>query len=158
MGYRPFSAIRAHIFFDTVRVGWAVGVSVQAATVGAPVKVLGDIYAKLIEPVDTDVTGSFDYIHILDRPLASLAANGRKVWGTHLLTNREWIQFDPPMMTIVDMFNNDNVITIQGAFPQGQNFTLTQGGMMMVDCSFRGIRAFEHGTAIVTGGRVQATL
>ena len=151
-GFRAFSAIRAYIYLGPVRVGWATDVSVQPNMMGLPVKILGDIYAQRIEPVDSDAGGSFGYIHILEKPLSMLVdAQGKSLWGTHLLKNRQWIEYDPPPLTVVDQYSTDNVLTCLGVFPNGQTFNLAQGGIMQANCSFRCTRAFEHTTSIFTG-------
>lgn len=150
--FRPFSAIRCLVYLGTKRVGYAQGVSVRPNVMGSPIKELGDIYAKRIEPVDSDAGGNFDYIHILDAPLAQLVdSSGRHLWGTHMLSNRQWIEYDPPPLTLVDQYSTKRVITCLGVFPDSQSFQLALGGMMQVGCGFRCTRAFEHSESIFTG-------
>lgn len=149
---RAFSSPRAILQIDNKRIGWAQGISVRPGVTTAPIKVLGNIYTVRFEPTDTNCSGSFDYIHILAAPLRSLAqGNGATaLWAGHFLSTAEWIRYEPPAMTLVDTITNKSILTIEGMVPEGQSFSLSQGGLLMVSCNFVCTRAFEHKEPIST--------
>lgn len=148
---RPFSSPRARLQIEGVQIGWAQGISVRPGVTTSPVKVLGNIYPVRFEPTDTNCSGSFDYIHILAKPLRSLTRSGgaAALWAGHFLSTRDWVRYEPPTMTLVDALNPGiNILTIEGMVPEGQSFSLTQGGLMMVSCNFVCTRAYEHTQSI----------
>lgn len=152
MSMRAFSSPRALLYLGPVRVGWVTGLSISPNMMGLPIKVLGDIYAKRIEAVDSDASGSFSTIKILEQPMSLLRdSRGRRLWGDQLMTNRQWIEYDPPPLTLVDQVSGQRVITCLGIFPNGHQFGLSQGGVASSDFNFRCIRAFEHSESIFTG-------
>lgn len=149
---RAFSSPRCGLQIDGTRIGWAQGISVRPGVTTAPVKILGDMYTQRFEPVDTNVSGSFDTIHILNAPLASLTRRGgaASVWAGHFLSTRDWVMYEPPNLELFDLITGKLVLSIEGMVPEGQSWQLSQSGLMMVSCSFVATRAVEHNTPIIT--------
>ncbi len=149
---RAFSSPRAGLAIEGTMIGWAQGISVRPGVTTSPVKILGNMYPERFEPVDTNCSGSFDYIHILTAPLRSLKRRGGTMglWAGHFLETRDWVLYDPPDLVVMDLITKQAVLTIQGMVPEGQSWNLSQGGLMMVSCNFVATRALEHERSIVT--------
>lgn len=112
------------------------------------------MYTQRFEPVNADASGSFDLIHLLSEPLSYLRAsssNGQvRVWASHVLTTRQWVAYNPPTLSLIDMnttglgAGNRSVITVYGMMPEGRSFTISQGSLMMENCNFNAVRIEEH--------------
>lgn len=161
---RAFSSPRAAIVIGGVPVGWAQGFQARESVTSVPIKVLGEMYTQRFEPVNADASGSFDLIHLLVEPLSGLitssaAGNTVRAWASHILSTQQWIAYDPPALSLVDLnttgfragsSGNRSVITVIGMMPEGRSFTISQGGLLMENCNFNAIKIEEHRVAIET--------
>lgn len=141
---RAFSSIRAWLFIESQKVGWANGFRMRPTTTSSDIRVFGNIYRERAEPVDASASGSFDFIHMLWAPLSSLKSNNYQLWANQLMDTRQWIDYEPPPLTLVDMVTKKIVCTVEGMMPEGEEFALTQGGLMQRSCNFSCNKAYEH--------------
>ena len=76
---RAFSAPQAKLFYGGQEIGWANNVNVSETITQVPVTKLGDVHVQAYETTAVTVAGSFDYIHIKNKPLSTqvgVASNG----------------------------------------------------------------------------------
>ena len=145
---RAFSSPRAWLFIGSQKIGWATGFRMRPSVNATDIRVFGSIYRERAEPVDASGSGSFDYIHMLWAPLAGFKEGTYQLWANQLMTTLQWIDYEPPPITLIDMVTKKEVCTIQGMFPESEDFSLSQGGLMQKNCNFTFNRAFEHSLPI----------
>lgn len=141
---RAFSSARAILAIGSQKVGWAIGFRANPTVVGAPIFVFGDMYKQRTEPVTADGSGSFDFIHMLWQPLNSLKSGSASLWANHLLTTQQWIEYEPPPIGVYDLITGKGVCLVTGMFPEREDFSLTQGGLMQRSCNFSATKITEH--------------
>lgn len=145
---RAFSSPRALLYISTLKIGWATGIRVNPSMAATDINVFGDVYRQRAEPVTASGSGSFDFIHMLWAPLASFKEGPYSVWANQLMSTQQWIDYEPPPLTLVDLITKREIVTLKGMFPEGEEWSLTQGGLMQRNCRFTFDRAYEHSTAI----------
>lgn len=146
---RPFSSPRALLLIGNFKIGWVTGFRIRPSATGAPIKVFGDMYRQRTEPVDADGSGSFDLIHILSEPLSAARQDGFVLWADHLLSTGQWIDYEPPNLTLVDAKSKRVICTVEGMFPENQEFALVQGGLLQHSGSFSFRKAYPHATPVL---------
>lgn len=153
---RAFTSIRAKLMIGDVHFGWVNNFSASETFNNVPVREFGDARVQIHETVAYDVTGSFSYIHILDKPLAGPEYSGKiwitPNWGDREAANLAVITFVPKTITLVDWVSNQPVLTIHGFKPASRDFQLSEGGLTMVNATFVAVAMVEHDVPIVTPG------
>lgn len=153
---RAFTSIRARLFVGGVQFGWVNDFSASETFGNIPVREFGDARVQIHETVSYDVNGSFSYMHILDRPLASANYNGKlwiaPQWGNREEANRAVITFLPQTIVLVDWVTNKPVLTLQGFKPASRDFRLSEGSLTMVNATFVATSMSEHTEPIITPG------
>lgn len=144
---RPFSSPRCLIYFGKHPIALATGFQVRESITQFPVEALGDVYTKSHEIVSIRVSGSFDTMHVLSRPLSGLVDAGGPLWpyGSTL----EVIQYEPLTVTVVDDLTKRSVLRITSMSPESRTFTIAAGSVMMENGTFVAIKLDEHHTPII---------
>ena len=145
---RPFSSPRCLLYFGKHVLGLATGFQVRESITQFPVEALGDVYVKSHEPVAIRVSGSFDTMHILSRPLSSLVDAAGPLWPYG--TTQQVIQYEPLTVTIVDDLTKKAVLKIISMSPESRTWTIAAGSVMMENGTFVAIRVEEHKSPINT--------
>jgi hypothetical protein len=150
MSNRSFTGARAFMYLGGVQVAWATGVSVQESIGQAPIKILGDVHTQMHETVDVTIGGSFDYFHILQRPMTMVKRSGDvSMWpsGWTAQTSSEasdkYVEFPDMDMLMQDKISGLPVLRVYGVKPQSRSWTITTGGLATWSCSFVATRMEE---------------
>jgi hypothetical protein len=145
--FRPLSSPRCLLYFGKHPIALATGFQVREAITQFPVEVLGDVYVKSHETVAIRVSGSFDTMHVLSRPLSGLTDDAGPLWprGETL----EVIQYEPLTVTLVDALTGKYVLRLNSMMPESRTWTVAAGSVLMENGSFVAISVSEHKDAII---------
>lgn len=155
---RAFTSIRARLFIQNRMIGWVNDFSLNEAFTNIGVREIGDARVQIHETVAYDVTGSFGYMHILEESFASRNNDSPSTdpwlapdWTSDPVTaNTPVVLFEPKEITLKDWVTNTNILTVYGMKPEGRGWRLSEGGLMMVQCSFVATAAVEHKEVVIT--------
>jgi hypothetical protein len=128
-----FSSARCRFLMNGIEVGWGTRVSGSEAITNMKVKVLGEIDVQDIVPTDRDVNMNVGFVRIVKESLQlqGLWPRGETI---DILT---W-----PYMSaeLFDRIEDGPIYKIEGVKAATRNFSVDQGGILMVDANFDAIR------------------
>ncbi len=144
---RPFSSPRCLLYFGKQPIALATGFQVRESITQFPIEALGDVYVKSHETVAIRVSGSFDTMHILSRPLSGLTDAAGPLWPYG--STQEVINFEPLTVTVVDDLTKRSVLRITSMSPESRTWTIATGSVMMENGTFVAIKVEEHRSPIL---------
>lgn len=145
--FRPFSSPRCLLYFGKHPIALAVGFQAREAITQFPGEVLGDAYVKFHELTAIRVSGSFDAMHVLSRPLSGLVDTSGPLWPYG--PTEQVIQFEPLTVTVVDILTKKAVLRLNSMSPESRTWTIAAGSVMMENGTFAAISINEHREAII---------
>lgn len=153
---RGFTAPRAIVMYGGVVIGWAENVHVTESIAQFPIKKLGSVFTQQHETVDVTVNGSFDYIHILDKPLSQMRRDGAgevPAWpnagavASGIVNDDDasatYVEYPEATFVLLDKITNKPVLQVFGVKPRDRGWSLSLGTIMTVNASFVARRMVE---------------
>ncbi len=145
--FRPFSSPRCLLYFGKHPIALAVGFQARESITQFPIEALGDVYVKSHETVAIRVSGSFDTMHVLSRPLSGLVDDAGPLWPYG--PTEQVIQYEPLTVTVVDMLTKKSVLRLNSMMPESRTWTIAAGSVLMENGTFVAISIAEHREPII---------
>ena len=120
-----------------IEIGYATGVSAQETVEYAPIDILGEIDVVGHEPIRRTVSMSASFVRI---KLEALGAIG--IWPRG---DRDVVlNWQPMVAELVDQNSGEVLYTMDGVYPQTQNWQVQKGTVVTVNATFYARRMYNE--------------